>query len=260
MDINHVPLRVQSSANPLASLLGGAHTVNLAMHMLINNASMDPDTSITSRLSAVFYLWGTALTLDEPKLAELGLEAKILMHTTDEAWTWPKTAPLTSASFEPSSTGDGPYPLMAMITGQFPDAFEGQERPAWPLSQPQPGQLPPPPPPPEGPVADITPAPGKLILIGCSEMFRRDFLQAGNLDLFMNSVDAITLGDDLVNVRASKPVDRLIDAPSSGTRQTWKIVNYGLASTVIALVGISVAVIRRRSRDAYAMAYAPDEN
>jgi hypothetical protein len=90
-------------------------------------------------------------------------------------------------------------------------------------------------------------------------MFRRDFLQAGNLDLFINSVDAVTLGDDLVNVRGRKPVDRLIDTPSSGTRQMWKFVNYALASTVIALVGISVAMVRRRSRDAYTMAYLSAE-
>ncbi|MDK1021534.1 MAG: Gldg family protein [Candidatus Hydrogenedentes bacterium] len=259
MDINHVPLRVQSSANPLASLFGGGHTVNLPMHMLINNASMDQDTSITSRLSAVFYLWGTALTIDEEKLHELGLEAKTLMYTSDGAWKWPKEVPLTSASFERPSAGEGPYPLMVLVTGQFPDAFEGQERPAWPVADPRSGQFPPPSPPAEGPAGEITPAPGKLILIGCSEMFRKDFLQAGNLDLFINSIDAVTLGDDLINVRGRKPIDRLIDTPSSGTRQMWKFVNYVLASTAIALVGISVAMLRRRSRDAYTMAYLSAE-
>ncbi len=259
MDINHVPLRVQSSTNPLASLLGGAHTVNLPMHMLINNSSMDQGTSITSRLESIFYLWGTALNIYEDKLAELGLEARTLMYTTEDAWEWPKAAPLTAASFEQPAASEGPFSLMVMVTGQFPDAFEGRERPAWSVPEPQPGQLPPPPPPEEGPPAEITPAPGKLILLGCSEMFRRDFLQAGNLDLFMNSVDAVTLGDDLVNVRGRKPIGRLIDTPSSGTRQMWKIVNYGLMSAIIALVGIAVALTRRRSRDTYTMAYLSTE-
>jgi hypothetical protein len=146
-----------------------------------------------------------------------------------------------------------------MISGQFPDAFDGKERPAWPVAEPAPGQFPPPPPPAEeGPAPETTPAPGKLVLIGCSEMFRRDFLQASpaNLDLFMNSVDAITLGDDLVNVRGKKPVDRIIETPGADVRQFWKAVNYGLSSVLIAVVGITVAVARRRSRDAYTMAYA----
>ena len=252
MDINYVPLRVQSSSNPLASMMGVSQPVNLPTHMLINNASMNPDTSVTSRLSTIFYLWGTALEIDETKLTENGLEATTLMSTTEGAWTWPKEETLVAAAFEPPAQATGPYPLMAMVTGQFPDLFEGQDRPAWPIPEPpQPGQLPPPPPPEELPASAVTAAPGKLILIGCSEMFRRDFLQAGNLDLFLNSVDAITLGDDLVNVRGRKPIDRVIDTPSSGVRQTWKIVNYGLASTLIALVGITVAFVRRRTRDAY---------
>lgn len=259
MDINHVPLRVQSSNNPLAGLLGGGQTVNLPMHMLINNASMNPDTSVTSRLSAVFYLWGTALELDEAKLAENGLEVTTLMSTTKDAWIWPKDAALTAAAFERPAVGEGPFPLMAMVTGQFPDAFEGMERPEWPVAEATPGQFPPPPPPPEDPATEIVPAPGKLILVGCSEMFRKNFLQASNLDLFLNSIDAVTLGDDLVNVRGRKPIDRLIDTPSSATRQMWKTINYGLASTIIALTGITVAVVRRRSRDAYILSQASNE-
>ena len=147
-----------------------------------------------------------------------------------------------------------------MVTGQFPDAFAGQERPEWPIPEPVQGQLPPPPPPPEGPAPDVVAAPGKLILVGCSEMFRKDFLQAAdNLDLLLNSIDALSLGDDLVNVRGRKPIDRLIDTPSAGERQTWKTINYGLASTIIALTGITVAVVRRRSRDAYTVSQMPKE-
>jgi hypothetical protein len=86
-------------------------------------------------------------------------------------------------------------------------------------------------------------------------MFRKNFLQTGNLDLFLNSVDAVTLGDDLVHVRGRKPVDRLIDMPNKKTRNFWKIVNYGFASTVIAVIGIATTVIRRRSRNKYTLSY-----
>jgi ABC-type uncharacterized transport system involved in gliding motility auxiliary subunit len=259
MDVNHVPMTVQTSDNPLSGMLGMGQRVNLPIQMLVNNNTMDQATSITSRLSSIFYLWGTSLELDRDKLTQLGLEARELMWTTENAWTWPKEQQLTSEAFEQPANPDGRLPLMVMTSGQFPDAFDGKERPAWPVAEPQPGQFPPPPPPAEeGPAPEITPAPGKLVLIGCSEMFRRDFLQASpaNLDLFMNSVDAITLGDDLVNVRGKKPVDRIIEAPGADVRQFWKAVNYGLSSVLIAVVGIAVAVARRRSRDAYTMAYA----
>ena len=92
-------------------------------------------------------------------------------------------------------------------------------------------------------------------------MFRENFIQqAGNLDLFMNSVDAVTLGDDLVNVRGRKPIDRAISLPPNSERTFWKVVNYGLAAAVIAAVGIATAMIRRRSRNAYTMSFASADN
>lgn len=259
MDVNSVPLTIQSSANPLAAMMGGGQTVNLPMHIRVTNKSMNTDTSITSRLSDIFYLWGTALSLDEETLTKHGLESKVLMSTTDRAWTIPADSPLTNAVCQPPESGGQRYPLMAMISGQFPDAFQDKPRPAWPVAQPRPGQ--PPMPLQDDPEATpVTAAPGKLILMGCSELFRKNFLQAGNLDLFMNSVDAVALGDELVNVRSHEPIDRGIDTPDATTRRLWKLINYALASVIIAAVGITTTAMRRRARNAYTMAYGAAED
>ena len=153
------------------------------------------------------------------------------------------------------------YPLMAMVTGQFPDAYKDKPRPAWPEEQPMPGQ---PPKPPkekeEGEAKPVTPASGKLILMGCAEMFRKNFMQAGNLDLFMNSVDAVTLGDELVHVRSRKPIDRMITMPDTPTRRIWKIINYALAPAIIACIGIATTTMRRRARNAYTMSFGVSED
>jgi len=260
MDVNHVPLTVQSSANSLQALLGGGQTVNLPTHILVNSSSMAQDNSITSRLASIFYLWGSPLTIDQDTLKKYGLEAKTLMSTTDRAWAMPASQQLTNASFEPPASGGKQYPLMAMVTGQFPDAFRDKPRPAWPPEEPQmPGQPPKPPKPEEGEAKPITPAPGKLILLGCSEVFRKNFLQAGNLDLFLNSVDAVSLGDDLVNVRSRKPIDRMIDMPTTGKRTVWKFINYTLAAIILTVVGVVQAVARRRARNAYTMSFGAVE-
>jgi ABC-type uncharacterized transport system involved in gliding motility auxiliary subunit len=221
---------------------------------------MAQDNSITSRLASIFYLWGSPLTIDQDTLKKYGLEAKTLMSTTDRAWTMPASQQLTNASFEPPASGGKQYPLMAMVTGQFPDAFRDKPRPAWPAEEPQmPGQPPKPPKPEEGEAKPITPAPGKLILLGCSEVFRKNFLQAGNLDLFLNSVDAVSLGDDLVNVRSRKPIDRMIDMPTTGKRTVWKFINYTLAAIILTVVGVVQAVLRRRARNAYTMSFGAVE-
>lgn len=260
MDSNYIPLRVSSGSNPLSNLLGLGQQVNLPTHILVTPETMDSDTSITSRLGPVFYLWGTAVKIDEKKLSEVGLEYKVLMRTTDRAWTVSSTAPITNASFEPPSGGLAQYPLAVLVSGQFPDAFKGQQRPPWPPQPAQPGE-PPQPVVEEDEPAPVTPAPAKLLLIGAAEMFRNNFIaqqSSGNMDLFLNSVDAVTLGEDLVNVRGKKPIDRALPMPSTGTRRWWKIVNYAFANAIIAGIGIAVATVRRRSRNIYTLAHAAE--
>ncbi len=254
MDVNHVPLTI-GGGDPLAALLGGGQPVNTPIQILVTNENMDETTSITSHLENILYLWGSALTLDQDALAKNGLEAKVLMNTTDKAWSVSKDTPLSGDSFNPPKSGKQ-FPLMAMVRGQFPDAYKDKARPAWASAPPQPGM---PPEPqanePEAEAEPVTPAEGQLILLGCSQMFRKDFLQEGNLDLFLNAVDAVTLDSALVNLRGKKPIERTITKPSDTARRVWKFVNYGAMNLVIAGVGIGVLVVRRRGRRAYLAAY-----
>ena len=257
MDVNQVGLTIRTSNNPLAMLMGGGETFKLPTHMLINNSTMDKETSITSRLSTIFYLWGTALKLNEEELKKLGLTNRVLMTTTDGAWKTPPAPSLSQAAITPPAAGEK-FPLMAMVSGTFPDTFKDKPRPAWPPAEPAMPGMPPTPPPAEdeGPAPALTPAPGKLLVMGCSQMFHKNFLQAGNLDLFLNSVDAVTLGDDLVTIRGRKPIDRTIDKPTDAQRRVWKFANYILMNGSIAIIGVAIAAGRRRSRNAYTMSYA----
>lgn len=258
MDKNKVPLTVRSG-NPLEALMGGGTTLNLPMHMLINNTTMNQDAPMTSRLSSIFYLWGTALDINKDELAKYGLEEKTIMTTTDNAWTVPADKKLANQDIETPPSGKT-YPLMAQITGQFPDVYKDQPRPAWPPAQPAPGMPPQPPEPETGDAPPLTPAPGKLVLLGCSQMFNKNFLQQGNLELFLNCVDNLTWGDDIVSVRGSKPIDRAIDKPSDAQRGFWQFVNYAAVSIVIAGIGIASWFVRKRSRDAYTMSFQSQQS
>ncbi len=254
MDENSVTLNVQGGGDLLSQLVG--QPFKLPMHILVTHESMDQETSITNRLPAVFYLWGTHIELNEQKLKELGFTYKPLMFTSEKAWTVPGNEKLSAKSFEPPSlTSRKKYPLMVMVEGQFPDAFAGKERPSWPKPQPRPGEpVPPDDSEPEAPAPNIEPKPSKLILLGCSELFRKNFLQAGNLDLFLNCVDAVSLTEDLVNVRGRKPIDRTIEKPTDNQKMFWRTVNYTLSNAIVICVGLAVYFVRRHSRLAYTMA------
>ena len=249
MDANHEPLTI-TSGNPLERLLGGGTPVDLPTHIVVNPASMNPDISITSRIGRIFYLWGSHIELDEEKLSENKLQYTTLFSTSDGAWTLPADQPLTQASIQPPPR-TARYPLAVMVKGQFVDAYAGKERPEWPEKPPRPGA-----PPPSGeeeePAGPLEPAPGKLVLVGCAECFRRNFLTQGNLDFFMNCIDALTLGEELIHIRAKKPIDRTIDRPRSAfTRAFWKYGAHGLVVLLIVAAGITRAVLVRRSRERY---------
>ena len=248
MDVNKAPLSVQVSNNPLM----GMRSIDSPTHILVNNTAMAQDVSITSRLSPIFYLWGTALNLDTAALTAHNLEAHTLISSSKQAWKAPKGEKLSTDMFQNPNTTDGPYPLAALIKGQFPDVYADTAQPPWPETSADTET--------DEDQTELTPAPGQLIVLGCSQLFRRDFLQAGNLDLFINSVDALTLGDDLVNVRSTKPLNRMIDLPNARARSIWKCVNYLLANIIIATVGLSSAAMRRRSRNAYTLSYMNAHN
>ena len=126
MDVNHQPLTIQQSDNPLQSLLGGGVTLNLPLHITLGQDAMNPDASITSNLSPLFYLWGSALALKSDVMDENKLTYQVLLHTTPKAWTLPADAQLTSASLQPPAGGGQQYPLSVLVRGQFPDTFAGK--------------------------------------------------------------------------------------------------------------------------------------
>jgi ABC-type transport system involved in multi-copper enzyme maturation permease subunit len=251
MDVNHQPLTVRQSDNPLASLLGGGVTLNLPLHMTLAQESMNRKASITSNLSPLFYLWGSALQVKDDVLQQHQLERQVLLTSSPHAWTAPGESSLTQASLQPPLSGGQQYPLAVLVKGQFPDTFAGKERPAWPPQPQHPGGPVPPPPAEDTPAAEPKPAPGQLLVVGGAQMFHRSFLSGGNLDFFLNSVDALTLGEDIVNVRGKKQINRAISKPAPAVRQFWKFVNLGLMPLVIAVLGIGSAIGRRRARTAY---------
>lgn len=254
LDINHQSLTIRDADNPLSALTGGGMTLNLPLHIMIPQDSMNRQVSITSRLSPLFYLWGNALRLQADVLTNKQLTSTVLFSTSPRSWTVAPETQLASAHLQPPAQGQQ-RPLAVLVSGQFPNVFAGKERPAWPPPPPTPGMPPSPPPPPdEAPDPEFKPAAGKLLVVGNAQMFHRNFLAGGNLDFFLNSVDALTLGDDIIHVRGKKQVDRSISKPSPATRQFWKFVTVWLVNLLIALLGIGTMLIRRRSRAAYTLA------
>lgn len=253
------------------SLSGGARMgpfdisvpVKVPIQVLVPVSGMNPDISVTSRLSSIFYLWGTALKMDDAKIKAQGLKVDTLLRSSAASWTVPFKAGQIGPSdlIRQPESRLGPLPLAVMVSGQFTDLFRDSTVPAWSKK--------------EEPAADpnaaaempknvepekaglITPAPGKLILVGASSPFQKNLIRGGgNLSFFMNAVDAITLGEDLVTIRSKQPVERGLGRISQATKVAWRLVVTFLIPILFAVLGALRVILRRQAKQAYLRSYA----
>ena len=228
--------------------------VKVPIQILIPQSGMNPQISITSRLSPLFYLWGTAVSLNPEKIKEQNLSVDTLLTSSLESWTVPfKNGSLTPEDLKPADkTKRGPFPLALMAQGQFKDAYSGQAIPEWPKSEPA-NTAAVSPPKSEAVVSKETKlAPGKMILIGASSFFQKQLIRSGgHLNFFLNSVDALTLGDELVSVRSKQPIDRSIGHISTTTKVAWRFFVTLLIPLLIAVIGASRVFWRRQAKQNY---------
>ncbi len=234
-------------------------TVKLPTHILISSENMNKDISITSHLPDLFHLWGSAINLDEEKLKNLNLRHDRLMWSSPDAWTIPNPGyVLSSEDLEPSlAETRKSFPVAVMIQGQFPDAYAGENIPNWIEVEESQDEIDA-----ENEVAEekkskeeaeeLVPSPGKLILMGSSMMFQKSFAETGgHLDYFMNIIDALTLGDELISIRSKKPINRGIKRISSKQKLFYKSVGIFGIPIFIAILGAIRLLIRNRQKNQY---------
>jgi len=87
-------------------------------------------------------------------------------------------------------------------------------------------------------------------------MFRDEYLIGDNFILFLNAVDGLTLGEDLVKIRSNRFIDRSINVPTKADMMFWVMFNFAFMNILIAGIGLMTALSRRAARNAYAALFA----
>lgn len=232
--------------------------VKLPIQILLTAAEMNKEVSITSRLQAIFYLWGNALKIDDAKIKTQRLKVETLLHSSDKSWTVPfkpGQMSLDNLNKLPQSP-KGPFPLSIYAYGQFADAYPDQAELAdedlsaetEPIAGAEPAKKalakenPEP----------LKPAPGKMILIGDAMLFQKQLFQGGgHLNFFLNSVDILTLGDELIGIRSKMTADRTLPKISQAAKMVWRVFTTLLVPFLIAIAGIAHFYFRRRFQQQY---------
>ncbi|MBI5150091.1 MAG: Gldg family protein [Candidatus Omnitrophica bacterium] len=229
--------------------------VKAPMQILVDEESMNHNVSITGRLSPLLYLWGSALETDDKKFEELGLKKTVLLTTSKKSWTVPsRGTPLSGEDVRPDRTSyEADLPLAVLLEGQFPDAFKGQAVPAWPKEDAQAAAAESVvPPPSEEKIPALSPKPGKLLLVGCSRMFEEDMIKNGGmLNFFINSVDALTLGGELINIRGHQEVNRKVKSLSNAEKLWFRFMTILAVPCLFIILGSMRAFLRKEEKEQY---------
>ncbi|MBU9888285.1 MAG: Gldg family protein [Candidatus Omnitrophica bacterium] len=245
---------INLSGGGRAALFGMTIPVKLPVQILLSDAEMNPAVSITSRLSAFFYLWGSALKVDPVKVQSQRLSVETLLTSSRQSWTVPLEATGMSPellSQKPSSP-KGPFPLAILVQGQFADAFEGKKVPALALAGEEQQSSAAAPAPQEEVAPPLDLRPGKLLLIGAATPFQKQLIRAGgHLNFFLNAIDILTLGDALIGVRSKGPVNQVLPKVSVAAKLGWRVFVMFFVPVLIAAFGFLRASWRRRSKQSY---------
>jgi ABC-type uncharacterized transport system involved in gliding motility auxiliary subunit/ABC-type transport system involved in multi-copper enzyme maturation permease subunit len=225
--------------------------VKAPVQILVTPEAMNRDVSIAGRLPSMLYLWGSAVDIDNKKIEDSGIKKTVLFTTSKKSWALPfKGGALSSADVAPLRNDYQPnIPLAVLLEGQFPNIFEGKDVPPWPKQE---GAADASVETPEEKTAPFVPKPGKLLVVGCFKMFQDDIIKNGGmLDFFINSLDALTLGGELINIRGHREIERKIKPLSKGEKLWYRFLTILCVPCVFVVLGVVRVVWRRKEKEQY---------
>ena len=198
----------------------------------------------TAELPSIVLPWTAPLEVSES--AE-GKTIDVLARSTDKATLQEGFFRLEPRELKPplSESELRSFPLAAAVSGQLTSFFKGK-----PIPEPEPSEADPAVIAPSEPALE-TSAATKLVVIGTSDFATdsqiRQFQE--NLVFFLNLVDWLTFGDELIGIRAKQAGDRPLRQGISETQRTAvKLANIVLLPLGVATFGLGWRALRRRRR------------
>ena len=71
----------------------------------------------------------------------------------------------------------------------------------------------------------LEPSPAQVLVIGAATPFQDQLLERrAHANFILNAVDALSLGEDLIQIRSKEPIDRSIGPISTAARAWWRVL------------------------------------
>ncbi len=214
--------------------------VKLPNQIVVSEAMINRASPLTNRLPSLFYLWGSALDVVEDALKTNGLTNTVLFTSSPKSWKIPFDGQnLNAKNTAPPAEFTGRFPLAAGVEGQFPTAFGAASAPAWE----------------EGGAPDavkLEPKPGRLVVVGCAAAFSEELIQnSGNINLFANLIDGLTLGTDLIEIRSKMPLAYDVRRLSDSEKFWYRFFTVLFIPIVLTALAGGRSFIRKKEKEMY---------
>jgi len=213
----------------------------------VNAENINSDVSISNKISELFYMYGNRMLVHKEIMKENNLDFKTLFTSSNFSWTREGYG-YGNIDVSPPSPEDvlKHQPFGILVEGTFKPKYVDQNIPKWPK---EPGATDDNEEEPELP-SEIAgdPKENKMLVMGCSNMFKNDILQSvtSHKALLLNCVDALTLGDELINIRSKNIVARRIKATSGMGKALSKAFVVWFPPLVFVALGIFVTIKRKK--------------
>ncbi len=245
MDANNEVLAIPSTRNFGGMRLQVSEPVQAPIQIKVTTDQLNDGISIANGVSDMLYLWGSRLEVDQSFMDEHELQATPVFRSSSSVWEIEASpGPLSPSAFVPDPDSElSEEPLAVLIRGKLPNAFAEGTIPAW-ADTPDSART-------EEPVETFEPVETSVLVVGCSKMFDDSLLQGiqGNGLMLLNAVDALTLGGDLIEIRAKATATRAIGPVSDGQKLFYRFLTIGLMPLLIAAFG-AFRMMRRRREEA----------
>ena len=224
--------------------------VKLPLQVMIPPQGINDKVPMMSDVGSLFYLWGNAIHKTQSVPSSLTYTSLFSSSRFSHEIALPQGNSLTATYLKTTPPlVRGPFELGVMAEGVFPDAFEGKAVPVW-GSGPQPLA-------PSVEKAKDAPAAlaaksAKLILVGAASMFQNNLIKGGgHYHLFMNVIDTLTFGEDLLGIRAKNAADRTMPKVSVNEKRVWRILVTFFMPLLLVILSLCRLFISARTKQKY---------
>ena len=210
--------------------------------------NLSSENTITSQLESLVLPWPSSLelTLKENEETEGAGVAKVqgtVLATTSE-FGWTAQAPYNldpNSVLRPPSGQQKVHTLAVALSGTFKSFYAGKDIPVVERveTEEQVSEA-------EERTTKTESAPTQIIVVGTSQ-FLTQLRQDGRI-FFQNTIDLLTLGDELIGIRSQTVTDRPLKETSDSERFLLKFLVIGGIPILVSIIGITRYFLRRRAK------------